>query len=371
MNSNNQLIADNLPVTKIVDELTETIFPDLLQHTVDSDQPPSPSLSTTVADERTISVSDSLTGLVGDMVNVPISINNAAGLQSLTLTLTYDTNILDIPDPDPATDINEGVRRTGISANWKVTTGEGNNPDQEEPNPTANVNEQTGEVTISLINTDELPTEGGGDIIEIGFQIKSDANPGSLTNINLKTASLGINEQEISLGESSLDDNGIKVIGKGATVYRFLNNNAGVHFYTASEKEKDFIRDNLPQYTFEGASYSSALNDTDPLTGDEKPVYRFFNKITGVHLYTIFEREKDFIIDNLSETYNFEDVAYYAFESATDHTIPLYRFLNINLGTHFYTPSAKERDFVVENLPHYTQEGIGGVGFHIYEFTGN
>ena len=368
MTSNSQPLNDLLSIDE---ELTETIFSDLSQQIGELDQPPSPLLSVTVADQRTISVTDSLTGLVGEIITVPISINNAAGLQSLTLTLTYDTNLLDITDPNPETDTNEGVKRAGIATNWRVTTGEGNNPNQEQPNPVANVNEQTGEVTISLINPSEPPTEGAGDIIEIDFQIKSDANPGSIADIDLKTASLGINEQEISLGESSLDDNGIKVIGKGAIVYRFFNTNLGVHFYTASETERDFVLNNLPQYRFEDASYISALQDTDPLTGDEKPVYRFFNINTGVHLYSASEVEKQFILDNLSAIYRFEDVAYYAFDSATEHTAPVYRFYNTLLDTHFYTPSAAERDFVIENLPQYRQEGIGGVGFHVYEFTEN
>ncbi|AFZ36162.1 hypothetical protein Sta7437_2632 [Stanieria cyanosphaera PCC 7437] len=149
-------------------------------------------------------------------------------------------------------------------------------------------------------------------------------------------------------------------------VHRFYNTNLGVHFYTASDVERDSVLENLPQYRYEGASYKSIASDDDrdPLTG-AKSVYRFYNKNTGVHLYTVSEVEKNSIIDNLGSIYRFEDTAYYAYDTAVDGTTPVYRFYNTNLDVHFYTPSTVERDFVLDNLPQYRQEGIGGVGFYV------
>ena len=150
---------------------------------------------------------------------------------------------------------------------------------------------------------------------------------------------------------------------EGPTIYRFYNTNSGVHFYTASEQEKQFIQDNLSNYTLEGSAYIgvSEPDEIDSLTG-AKPVYRFYNTNLGVHLYTINEVEKQFIIDELTN-YNYEGVAYYAHENPNQDTIPVYRFYNTILGVHFYTPSAKEKDFVVNNLPHYRLEGEDGVFF--------
>jgi hypothetical protein len=148
------------------------------------------------------------------------------------------------------------------------------------------------------------------------------------------------------------------------TVYRFFNPQVGVHFYTASKTERDSVIDNLPQYQYEGASFKAFTEqEADSLTG-AKPVYRFFNENTGVHLYTINELERTTIQDNFPN-YNFEGIAYYAYETQQIDTIPLYRFYNPVIDAHFYTPSAVERDSIIQNLPDYQLEGDGGVTFYV------
>ena len=141
--------------------------------------------------------------------------------------------------------------------------------------------------------------------------------------------------------------------GTGNTVYRFFNNNAGVHFYTANEAERDAVQE-LDNFSFEGASYVGA----DPLTGEAEtvPVYRFLNQDTGVHLYTISETERDAVqeLDNFS----FEGEAFFAYESEVEGSIPIYRFFNSTSGAHFYTPSVGERDNVEDNLSEFQSEGI-------------
>ncbi|MCC0179418.1 hypothetical protein I4641_20870 [Waterburya agarophytonicola K14] len=147
-------------------------------------------------------------------------------------------------------------------------------------------------------------------------------------------------------------DNGSDDI-TGTTVYRFFNNNSGVHFYTANETERDVVLE-LDNFNFEGASYSSV----DPLSGQPEPVpvYRFLNQDTGVHLYTVSDIERDAVqeLDN----FNFEGEAFFAYESEVDGSIPIYRFFNNTSGAHFYTPSAEERDSVETNLPEFALEGI-------------
>ena len=92
------------------------------------------------------------------------------------------------------------------------------------------------------------------------------------------------------------------------------------------------------------------------MTGAEE-VYRFFNPSTGVHLYTTSERERDFIIANLSN-FQFEGVKFYAYETNVEGSIPVYRFFEPTLGVHFYTPNEREKTFVQENLSNYNFEGI-------------
>ncbi|MEM8676576.1 MAG: hypothetical protein AAGF83_22335 [Cyanobacteria bacterium P01_G01_bin.67] len=108
----------------------------------------------------------------------------------------------------------------------------------------------------------------------------------------------------------------------------------------------------MANFSPEGASYQGA----EPLTEGSTPVYRFLNEDTGVHLYTISEVERD-ATENLSN-FSFEGEAFSAYSTQVDASIPVYRFFNPTTGAHFYTPSATERDNVEDNLPEFQSEGI-------------
>ena len=150
-------------------------------------------------------------------------------------------------------------------------------------------------------------------------------------------------------------------------IYRFFRSDIGSHFYTASLAERDYVSKYLPQYQYEGASYQAIDDENATFTG-AKPVYRFFNNSTGVHLYTMSEVEKDHIIDNL-DNYSFENIAYYAYENPKEKTIPLYRFYHTIADTHFFTPSTIERDYINGNLSWYQEEGNEGIAFYVEPFN--
>lgn len=138
-------------------------------------------------------------------------------------------------------------------------------------------------------------------------------------------------------------------------VYRFFNQETGSHFYTASEVEKNSVVENLSNYIFEGVAYEAA----DPIAGIDgvSTVHRFLNQNTGVHLYTIDETEKNYVIENLSN-YSYEGEVFTAFDSQQEETIPIYRFYNLAIDAHFYTASDIEREAVINELSDYSYEGI-------------
>ena len=103
---------------------------------------------------------------------------------------------------------------------------------------------------------------------------------------------------------------------------------------------------------FEGASYSGV----DPMTEASVPVYRFLNEDTGVHLYTVSEVERE-ATANL-DNYSFEGEVFSAYETEVDSSIPIYRFLNTTTRAHFYTSSTREKDVVENNLSDFQFEGI-------------
>ena len=159
------------------------------------------------------------------------------------------------------------------------------------------------------------------------------------------------------------------------TVERFYQYDLGFHFYTADSNESQTIRTQseagLLSYSYENTAYSALTNDTDALTGEviegARPVYRFFNQTTGAHLYTMDENEKGYIQDNLAD-YSFEGTAYYAFESEQSgfETIPVYRMLNGDNGTHLFSADQNEINYIQDNLDNYSLEGNGGVAFHVF-----
>ena len=163
---------------------------------------------------------------------------------------------------------------------------------------------------------------------------------------------LVLEEDDVELSGNDLPPSNFN--SNGLTVYRFFDPTSGGHFYTVDEIEKNFVQENLDNYTFEGETYKTY----DPTTGGEgEEVYRFFNPSTGVHLYTTSEVERDSVIENL-DNFTYEGAKFYAFENPVEGSMPVYRFYEPTLGVHFYTPSEFEKDSVIENLDNYNFEGI-------------
>ncbi len=160
-------------------------------------------------------------------------------------------------------------------------------------------------------------------------------------------------------------------------VHRFYQFEKGFHFYTADDNEIAHVREQSAagalSYEDEGEKYTVLSQDTDALTGETlegvKPVYRFFNTETGAHLYTADENERSVIEDTLTN-YNFEGIKYYAFESEpTDvETIPVFRMLNGDSGSHLYSSDQNELNHIQENLPNFSFENNGDAVFHVFEF---
>ena len=137
-------------------------------------------------------------------------------------------------------------------------------------------------------------------------------------------------------------------------VYRFFNRRTAAHFYTVNQVERDLIIATMPDFVYEGPAFMVSATEQVGL----KPVYRFINTQTGVHLYTISEEEKDHIQANLP-SYQLEGVAYFASPASGPGFKPLYRFYLQGKSQHFFTATPEERDNLVDNLCAYRYEGVG------------
>ena len=88
------------------------------------------------------------------------------------------------------------------------------------------------------------------------------------------------------------------------------------------------------------------------------PVYRFYNFKLGSHFYTASEVEKNDVLRKYSSTFSFEGISYGLDASATANSDSLYRFYNVKNGSHFYTANPAERDNVrLKFSSIYTYEG--------------
>ncbi|MDO5624225.1 MAG: trypsin-like peptidase domain-containing protein [Pseudomonadota bacterium] len=141
--------------------------------------------------------------------------------------------------------------------------------------------------------------------------------------------------------------------GTRAPIYRFYNRVTGAHFYTINPLERDFVIAAIPDYTYEDTAYSAYVGEVS----NASPVYRFYNRVTGVHFYTINPRERDYVNAALPD-FDYEGPAWSARTSAGDGTSPVYRFYSSVRRGHFYTINPRERDFILSALPDFTDEGV-------------
>jgi hypothetical protein len=146
-------------------------------------------------------------------------------------------------------------------------------------------------------------------------------------------------------------------------VYRFWAPVLERHFYTLSTRERDKLINNYSQvWTYEGVGYYAFADDTEPGTA---PVYRFWSGTLNTHFYTVREAERDKLIDNYSQVWAYEGIAFYAYVDNLGSGCPIgidpvYRFWSASLGTHFFTTSQREMDKLFNLAPGvWYMEGAG------------
>ena len=214
-----------------------------------------------------------------------------------------------------------------------------------------------GEYVVFNSSLDNLvldDTNQAGDVFLIDLNTSS-TNPG--------TSNPGTND--LSLDNFTTDE-----------VHRFYQFEKGFHLYTTDDVEIDYVREKSASgelsYQYEAEKFRVLSDDKDALTGATlegvEAVYRFFNTETGSHLYTTDEVEKVYIEENLPN-YNSEGIKYYAFESQPQgiETIPVFRLLNGDTGSHLYTIEQSELNYIQDNLSNFTLENNGEAAFYVFE----
>jgi hypothetical protein len=149
----------------------------------------------------------------------------------------------------------------------------------------------------------------------------------------------------------------VQVQAPTAPVYRFYNNNAGGHFFTISESEKNTVIANYSWLRYEGIGFYAY---TSQVAGT-LPVYRFYNNTAGGHFFTISESEKATVVGNY-HWLRYEGPGFYAYPAQVTGSSPVYRFYNNTAGGHFFTLSEAEKATVIDNYNWFRYEGVGFYG---------
>ena len=94
----------------------------------------------------------------------------------------------------------------------------------------------------------------------------------------------------------------------------------------------------------------------------DRGIYRFFNVDTGTHFLSGSTVERDSVINNL-DAFNFEGPTFRAADPTNAAADTVFRFFNTQTGTHFFTQSTLERDNILDTLPQFSFEGEAYKGY--------
>jgi predicted outer membrane repeat protein len=143
-------------------------------------------------------------------------------------------------------------------------------------------------------------------------------------------------------------------------VYKFWSSSLMSYFYTIYEEEKrGIIEKYSAQWEYRGIAYYAYTPLDYPK--DAKPVYRLWLTYYQEFFYTIYEEEKDHIINTFPEgTVRSDGISFYAYQNGNqpEYAVPVYRFYIPWWGSHHFTADESEKDYIINDLPTAIYEGI-------------
>ena len=143
--------------------------------------------------------------------------------------------------------------------------------------------------------------------------------------------------------------------------------------YSVQETGEDLIitdnqagRDGVDSlFSIETLQFSNGVAQLTDLVRPEdidRGIYRFFNVDTGTHFLSGSTVERDSVINNL-DSFNFEGPTFRAADPTNAAADTVFRFFNTQTGTHFFTQSTIERDNILDTLPQFSFEGEAYKGY--------
>ncbi|MDM8544460.1 choice-of-anchor D domain-containing protein [Desulfococcaceae bacterium HSG9] len=156
------------------------------------------------------------------------------------------------------------------------------------------------------------------------------------------------------------------ILGNVYPVYRFYSSGLLKHLFTTDENEKEHLIANAADvWNYEGVAYYAYLqqqyNEASRLQRNTlKAVHRFYSEDLQTHLFTLDENEKNHLIETASDVWRYEGPAFYVPSGYQQDSRAVYRFYSEQLKVHFYTMDENEKDTIIATFPEdvWRYEGI-------------
>jgi subtilisin family serine protease len=133
-------------------------------------------------------------------------------------------------------------------------------------------------------------------------------------------------------------------------MYRLYNTSNGAYLYVRGAGDKAHVIGTWPVFEFTDgvAAFFAPLTAQEGLT----PIYRLYNTLNGMYLYTRGDADMAHVIGTWPE-FEFTDgvPAFYASLTAQEGLTPIYRLYNTSNGAYLYTRGDADRDHVINTWP--------------------
>ena len=136
-------------------------------------------------------------------------------------------------------------------------------------------------------------------------------------------------------------------------VFRLYSPTKKTHFYTIS-RDETYQAVVYSGWNYEGVAYYAFDHQAPGTT----PLFRFYSKTNKAHFYTMSASERDSLKKNANWSY--DGLAYYVYssgQSGNPGRIPVFRFWSSVYRHHFFTTSVAERDSLKKNK-NWSYEGV-------------
>ncbi len=155
-----------------------------------------------------------------------------------------------------------------------------------------------------------------------------------------------------SLGNVSepLNVSEFTIFSEKTPMFRLYNRRTGAQLYTRGEADRDKIRKKFSDFEFtDGApAFYASLTEQPGLT----PIYRLYSRKTGAQLYTRGEVDRDKILKKWPDDFTFTDGVPAFYASLTDDgSTPIYRLYNKKTGMQLYTRGDADKDKILKKWP--------------------